>query len=93
MRDTTDSTMEEDIGEISLETTIPKPRSADWSAAQRKQGTSGERFENATRSHHEWLRARWVRGESPRQIARETGYEVDVIYQMLRDMQRAINKA
>jgi len=41
-------------------------------------------------SQPEWLTQRWAKGESPGQIARETGHTVDTIYAILKEMQKAI---
>jgi len=74
MRKTTDSTMEEDIRE-SLEHHSQKtgPEDGHTPASTHTNEASARYFEDAIKSHQEWLRDRWIAGESVREIAQGTG--------------------
>jgi hypothetical protein len=86
--------MEEDIGDISLKQIIREAvfGNKEASASVIDHHWMVERFEKAKRSAPKWLVYRWVIGESPKQIARETGQPIEDIYRMLKDMQKAITK-
>lgn len=95
MRNTTDSKMEDDIGDISLEHRAPNEGSQEPEAPALpiNHEPSAEHFLKATKSQPDWLREKWVEGKSAREIADETGQDVETIYRMLKELQKALNKA
>lgn len=90
MRKTTDNTMEEDIGEISLgiRETVTEDQEAPASMIDRDKMT--EQVEKAAGSLPRRIVERWIDGESPRQIAEETGEAIETIYEKLREIEKAI---